>query len=183
MRPFKTAIHTTLSVFVMAAIPVTGSGFCFEEAGKEYGISPEILYNIAAVESNFDPTAIGKNKNGSYDYGLMQINSIWAQTLGSRRWAALSDPCTNVKTGAWILSQCLSRYGYTWKGIGCYNSRTPEYNRKYARKIYDSMVKNRRRAPTEAASSETATVALAPVERLQTEDDSPWGAVFRNDSR
>jgi conjugal transfer pilus assembly protein TraD len=37
----------------------------------------------------------------------------------------LGDPCTNVRTGAWILAQCVRRYGYNWKAVGCYHSNTP----------------------------------------------------------
>jgi soluble lytic murein transglycosylase-like protein len=109
--------------------------FCFEEAGREYGIAPEVLWSIAKGESNLDPNAINRNTNGSYDFGLMQINSIWATTLGKERWASLGDACTNVKTGAWILRQCIDDYGYDWKAIGCYNSRTPSKRDEYARRI------------------------------------------------
>jgi len=49
--------------------------FCFDEAACRYNISADILYAIAKVESNFNPGAVNWNKNGSYDYGIMQINS------------------------------------------------------------------------------------------------------------
>lgn len=166
---------TATIILALTALPAGVWGFCFEEAGQMYGVSPEILFNIASVESRFNPAAVNQNKNGSYDYGLMQINSIWAKTIGPDRWRALSDPCTNVKTGAWILSQCLSRYGYTWQGIGCYNSRTPDLNRKYAQKIYKSIVKNRKESP----------VLLAQATQLMPElrdNQTPWEDVFGHDS-
>ncbi len=157
--------------------PNAGWGFCFEEAGQTYGISPEILYNIASVESGFNPYAVNKNKNGSYDYGLMQINSIWAKKLGTERWKALSDPCTNVMTGAWILSQCISSYGYTWRGIGCYNSRTPELNKIYARKIFASIVKHRKLA------TQTSLIASAkkPEELSEQGQITPWEEIISHD--
>ena len=110
-------------------------GFCFEEAGNRYGIAPQLLWGIAKHESNLNPQAVNWNSNGSYDYGIMQINSSWAGTFGKQRWQSLSDPCANVMTGAWILRQCIDRYGYGWKAVGCYNSRTPVKRERYARRI------------------------------------------------
>lgn len=126
-----------IAVLVLAHLfrPVTGNAFCFEEAGKIYNLPPVLLMSIAKQESNFKPNAVNINKNGSYDYGLMQINSSWASKLGKERWSELSDPCTNVKVGAWILRQCINDYGYGWKAIGCYNSRTPGKNEVYANRI------------------------------------------------
>jgi len=54
---------------------------CIEEASRLYGINPIIVYAIIKTESGFNPKAINKNKNGSYDLGLMQINSSWLPTL------------------------------------------------------------------------------------------------------
>ncbi|WP_224962727.1 lytic transglycosylase domain-containing protein [Geomonas subterranea] len=115
--------------------------FCFEEAGREYGIAPQLLWSIAKGESNLNPNAVNRNKDGSYDYGLMQINSSWASVLGRERWQSLGDACTNVRTGAWILRQCIDDYGYGWKAVGCYNSRTPSKRDRYARRIAEIMQK------------------------------------------
>ncbi len=111
------------------------SAFCFEEAGFEYGISPLLLQSIARHESGMNPTAVCRNANGSYDYGLMQINSRWARVLGTEHWMRLGDPCANVRTGAWILARCIRRYGYTWKAVGCYHSNTPGRRERYAGRI------------------------------------------------
>lgn len=100
-----------------------------------------MLWGIAKHESNMNPVAINYNTDGSYDFGVMQINSSWAKTLGRERWDSLADACTNVKTGAWILRQCIDEYGYNWKAIGCYNSRTPSKRDRYARIIANLMAK------------------------------------------
>lgn len=121
---------------LIGALATQASAFCFEEAGIQYGINPQILRAIAKVESNFNPTAVNYNTNGSYDFGLMQINSIWAPTIGKERWNSLGDPCASVKTGAWILSMCMEKYGYTWKAIGCYNSQTPDKRDRYSMKVF-----------------------------------------------
>ncbi|HJV33548.1 lytic transglycosylase domain-containing protein [Geomonas sp.] len=130
-----------LAALLVAAWATSASCFCFEEAGAEYGINPQILRAIAKVESNFNPYAVNKNSNGTYDFGLMQINSSWASTLGKQRWNNLGDACYNTKTGAWILAQCISKYGYNWKAIGCYNSQTPQKRDVYARKVFQQLQK------------------------------------------
>jgi hypothetical protein len=121
------------------ALGTNAHAFCFEEAGAEYGINPQILRAIAKVESNFNPRAVNKNSNGTFDFGLMQINSSWAATLGKERWNSLGDACSNTKTGAWILSMCMNKYGYTWKAIGCYNSQTPGKRDKYSKMVFDQL--------------------------------------------
>lgn len=70
----------TLIILTMS-IPTMASAFCFEEAGNEYGVSPLLLWSIAKHESGMNPAAICRNGNGTYDYGLMQINSSWAKAL------------------------------------------------------------------------------------------------------
>lgn len=127
-------MKTTLILLSLSIIPSLVSAFCFQEAGSRYHVSPWLLWGIAKVESGFDPSAINQNRNGTVDVGLMQVNSIWAEQLG-KTWDHLDDPCTNVMAGAWILNQCVQDYGYTWKAVGCYHSRTPERRDAYALKI------------------------------------------------
>lgn len=123
-----------LLFLVLFLFPGTARAFCFEEAGMTYGVSPRLLWAIAKCESNFNPRAVGKNKNGSVDIGVMQINSIWRKDLGPT-WNYLFDPCTNVKTGAWVLSQCVQKYGNSWKAVGCYHSQTPHLSEAYANRV------------------------------------------------
>ncbi|HOE19210.1 MAG TPA: lytic transglycosylase domain-containing protein [Syntrophales bacterium] len=132
-RRYLAALLLVCTLWWMPA--VNASAFCFEEAGEAYGISPLLLWSIASVESSFNPAAINHNSNGSYDYGVMQINSNWFRVLGKEQWDRLADPCFNVHVGAWVLAQCIQRHGYTWKAVGCYNSSKPERRRAYAEKV------------------------------------------------
>ncbi len=125
------------------ASAASGSDYCFEEAGREYGISPEILYAIASVESGFNARAFNRNANGSFDVGVMQINSGWYRTLGHEAWMGLGDPCQNIRTGAWILRRCMDRHGYTWDAVGCYNAAGRDKRRAYSRKVYAALEKIR----------------------------------------
>jgi len=128
-------------------LPWRAAAFCFEEAGEAYDVPPGLLWAIAKVESNFNPVAVGYNRDGSYDYGVMQINSRWAGRLGPQLWNSLNDPCTNVKVGAWILADCLGRYGYTREGIGCYNAISPDKREAYARNVI-TVIEQMSRTPT-----------------------------------
>ena len=133
-----TALSLVLFFFAITGA-VAAEPYCFDEAGVQYGINPQILRAIAKVESNFNSGAINWNTNGSYDFGVMQINSCWAPTLGKERWNTLGDPCSNIKTGTSILAGCMKKYGYTWEAIGCYNSQTPDKRDKYARAVFKQL--------------------------------------------
>lgn len=124
-----------LLLLALLATPSPLQAYCFEEAGREYGVPAGLLWAIAKVESNFNPAAVNRNANGSYDVGVMQINSCWKDDLGPELWGRLHDPCTNVQVGARILADCLNRHGYTWEGIGCYNAVSIDKRAAYARKV------------------------------------------------
>ncbi|UFS70027.1 lytic transglycosylase domain-containing protein [Geomonas sp. RF6] len=128
-----------VAAVLLATAAAKADTLCFDEAGSLYSISPQILRAIAKVESNYNPAAINKNTNGTFDYGVMQINSIWAPTLGTERWNSLGNACTNIKTGAMILSGCVKKYGYNWQAIGCYNSQTPGKRERYARRVFKQL--------------------------------------------
>ena len=147
----------SLALLLLLTTASRAHPFCFDDAGAEYGISPLILRAIAKVESNFNPAAINWNRNGSYDFGIMQINSSWANVLGLERWNTLGDACYNTRTGAWILANCMSKYGYTWEAIGCYNSQTPGKRDRYARAVFHQL----QRIEREEAASEAADTAVS----------------------
>jgi soluble lytic murein transglycosylase-like protein len=120
----------------LLAIVSSAHSFCFEEAGEMYNINADLLSAIAFVESSHRPDAVNKrNKNGSYDFGLMQINSSWAKKIGHDLWMELDDPCQNVMVGAWILAECIERHGYTWEAVGCYNTPNKSKQKKYIARV------------------------------------------------
>jgi soluble lytic murein transglycosylase-like protein len=134
----------TLPVLVIALFLGTPSitrAFCFEEAGRQYGVSPKLLQSIAMVESRLHQQAVHRNDNGSVDSGLMQINSAWNDRLGLNQNQLLLDPCYNVMTGAKILRQCIDRYGYTWEAVGCYNASSKDKRVAYSWKILGQLKK------------------------------------------
>jgi len=111
---------------------------CFEQAAKKFGVDVRLLKAIAKVESNFDQGAINRNKNGSYDVGIMQINSSWLPTLskfGVTEEGLSRDACLNVEVGAWVLKGNIQSLGKTWKAVGAYNSPNGTNQQIYAEKV------------------------------------------------
>lgn len=116
---------------------------CWEQAGLSFHISPTLLYAIAEQESNLNTRAIGKNKDGSYDIGLMQINSRHLprlQKLGIHEQQLLNNSCLSIFVGASILAEFINQYGYSWEAVGAYNAGTMPKNEtsrmRYAKKIW-----------------------------------------------
>lgn len=121
----------------------TNSNYCWNKAEDRYGIPARLLVAIAKVETGLDPSIIGKtNKNGSYDIGLMQINSGWLPTLNKLHITKqdLFKPCTNIMVGAWILANNIHRFGYNWNAIGAYNAKTISKRGDYAKKVHQAII-------------------------------------------
>lgn len=122
---------------------VTAYEGCFMSAALSYGVSYELLMAIAKVESNFNPRALGRNRNGSYDVGIMQINSSWLPYL--RRYGVrvehLWDPCYNIYIGAMILRYCMDTYGNSWRAVDCYNkgAKRASNTSKYVWNVYKAL--------------------------------------------
>jgi soluble lytic murein transglycosylase-like protein len=126
---------------LVLAFPTTTMA-CWNEAAQRYGVNPQLLYAIAKTESGLNPRALNRNPDGSYDIGLMQINSRWIPTL--HRYgiseARLFEPCTSIHVGAWILAQNMRRLGNTWNAVGAYNAKTPAKRLQYAIKVYRNIL-------------------------------------------
>ncbi len=127
-------------VLVSVVLAVNAEAFCFDSAGLYYGVSPMLLRAIARVESSMDPDAKRLNSNGTYDVGLMQVNSSWRTLLGEGFWElAVSSPCGNVYAGAYILRLCIDRYGYSWEAVGCYHSPDPARASAYVLRVMKAL--------------------------------------------
>ena len=136
-RATDAAARGAAALLCLALAPGAAAA-CWEEAGARYGVNPRLLYAIAKTESGLNPAARNHNKNGSYDVGLMQINSSWLPRLrqfglDERR---LLEPCTSIHVGAWILAQNMRRLGNSWDAVGAYNSGQPALRLKYALRVY-----------------------------------------------
>lgn len=109
---------------------------CINQAAVAYHVPASVIVSVIQAENGRNGDAI-KNKNGTYDLGLMQINTKWLATLKSKgitREDIQYDPCTNVQVGTWILAQGVARSS-GWQGVGNFHSTTPKYNKMYREKI------------------------------------------------
>ena len=142
---------------VMTLTLSSGASACWDEAARAYGVDPWLLYGIAKVESSLNPRALNLDhlqRTGSYDIGLMQINSRNLPSLAALGVAPerLWDACTSVQVGARILRDKLDRYGETWEAVGAYNASCTRLKgaacRKarmdYAWKVYRAIDRARR---------------------------------------
>lgn len=123
-------------ISIYSFLPVFAST-CFDLAAQRYRVPVSLLKAIAMQESSGRANAINRNTNGTYDIGMMQINSAWLPTLKRHGIAAqhLWDPCVSILVGAWILSDNFARLGYTTQGLGAYNAVSPHKREIYARNV------------------------------------------------
>ena len=146
-----------LALALYASIPAHA---CWHEAAARYQVNGTLLQAIARTESAMNPRAVGRNRNGSRDIGLMQVNSAWLPTLATHGITEqdLFEPCTNIHIGAWILAGNVARLGYTWDAVGAYNAVSPALRHAYVQKV-------RRHLPDLSAASAPAARHAAIAER------------------
>jgi soluble lytic murein transglycosylase-like protein len=135
----KPLVLATLLAFpALTFAQATAFDECFTGAATRYTINKSLLVAIARTESQMNPNAQSpKNKDGSYDIGLMQVNSTWLPTLkqyGLSK-ADLLSACTNIYVGAWIMANNISRHGATWNAVGAYNATTMSKREIYVAKV------------------------------------------------
>ncbi|MCF7697107.1 lytic transglycosylase domain-containing protein [Mycetohabitans sp. B2] len=146
-------VARTLAVASLLLVPIAASATCWEDAGRGYGIDPLLLKAIAWKESRGWAGAVGpKLADGNRAVGLMQVNTIHLPTLtrfGIRR-EHLFDACVSQKVGAWVLADCIQRFGATWKAVGCYyvgpNSQNVAAQVRYVRDVQQFYEGYRRQA-------------------------------------
>src|SRR5262249_26281786 len=116
-----------LVALVMPGLARAAEVDCFHGAAQRYRVDEDLLLAVAKVESNFQPRAIHYNRDGTYDVGVMQINSrhfARLELLSISVDTLLGRPCTNVQVGASILADFGRQYGPTWRAVGAYGAGT-----------------------------------------------------------
>lgn len=110
---------------------------CINHAAITYHVPATVILSIIKQENGRNGLA-KPNKNGTFDYGIMQINTIWLSKLASYGYTKEDlqyDACKNVSAGTWILAQGLAEAKTAWQGVGNYNSHTIKHNEHYSAAI------------------------------------------------
>lgn len=110
---------------------------CINQAAIIFHVPATLILSVIKKENGRNGMAI-HNKNGSYDLGIMQINTSWLPTL-ARYGYTYSDlrynPCKNVMAGTWILAKNLAQGNTLWSGVGNYHSHTHKHNQSYRNSV------------------------------------------------
>ncbi len=113
-----------------------------EEVSQKYLIPRELILAIIKQESNFNPKAYNKNKDGTEDRGLMQVN-YW-HNLRLMKEYGIEDPDqlydieTNIEIGARILYENIKRFGNWVMAVKAYNGLRAD-NWDYVKGVFEKM--------------------------------------------
>lgn len=119
---------------------------CMALVAQIYSLPPRVLPSIQRTEGG-RPGLVHRNRNGSEDLGVMQINTIWLPYLSSYthlpqtevRARLLGRVCFNVAAAGLILRTYLDETGGDLlRAVGNYHSHTPALNRDYRARVLRS---------------------------------------------
>jgi soluble lytic murein transglycosylase-like protein len=96
---------------------------CIVQASSRYEV-PELLLHAIIRKEGGRMGKYSQNKNGTYDFGLAQINTSWLKkfaTYGITPSHLLNDTCVNVSASAYVLKYNWLRQHDWFKAIVAYN--------------------------------------------------------------
>jgi hypothetical protein len=111
---------------------------CMLQAAQFYALPPRVLPSIQAVEGGA-PGTVHRNADGSFDLGVMQVNTLWVGPIANRIHAApdavaarlTNDACFNIAAAALILRGYLNESHDLLEAVGDYHSHTRLLNLAY----------------------------------------------------
>ncbi len=95
-------------------------------------------YYFATKEEALQVAEEVKKTGGSFDAGVMQVNSQWLERLNIPLPAAL-DPEANILLGSWILSEEIKQHGRNWTAVGRYHSPSEDRGNKYVEQVKQAL--------------------------------------------
>ncbi|MGC8475137.1 MAG: lytic transglycosylase domain-containing protein [Acetobacteraceae bacterium] len=116
---------------------------CMMAVAAQYHLPPLALPAIHAVEGG-RVGAVVADRNGSFDLGYMQINSLWvpalARVTGWPRAVVFRDlaraPCFNIAAAGAILRLYIDQaHGNVLAALGDYHSHTPLRHARYLHRV------------------------------------------------
>lgn len=112
-----------------------------ERAARAHNVSARRLRAIAHLESSSGKSVmLRKNKNGTYDLGPFQINSVhWSTTC---KMYDVSSTEGNAMCAALLLRQAKRHESADPYWVGRYHSKTPSKKKSYAMKVIEILKKD-----------------------------------------
>lgn len=116
---------------------------CMKKIGAKNSIPFHLFYALAKTEGGW----IGlekKNSNGTYDLGLMQINTIWLKhlvRLGITRDLLKNNGCANILASAVIFRYERKNFakGNDWDAVGHYHSKVKRHQLSYKKLVSNNL--------------------------------------------
>lgn len=107
-----------------------------KNASKLYNINPEYMYNVLNVESGHRIyRGVRLNKNGSFDTGPFQINSVHINTTCKEY--ILIKVQDNANCAAKMIAKLKTKFAKQDKNwLSRYHSNTPEKRKIYEEKLF-----------------------------------------------
>jgi hypothetical protein len=153
---------------------------CMALVAHVYDLPPRVLPSIQAVEGGQVGT-IHPNKDGTEDFGVMQVNTRWIGPIARYahmneadvRARLISDACFNIAAAGLIMRTFLNEaHGDLLRGVAYYHSHTPTRGSAYlahvmaaATKLFVARTADEAPAVTAAAAAPGASATVpAPVE-------------------
>lgn len=102
---------------------------------------PYIILKAVTLTENgsFESNIKMKNSNGTHDYGLTQINTIWLKKYGLSEKEILK-PMYNIFVSGVILKDLINRHGASLDTIGRYHSSTPKYKAIWLKRFKNNLM-------------------------------------------
>lgn len=123
-------------------MPAQTFNSCVVQAEQKYQVPACIMHAVHEIESSGDlaPGLVRNNTNGTQDFGVTQINTVWMQyferNFGLTPTAFANNACLAVHGAAYIIRyEINSSGGDFWRGVGNYHSRSPIEHARYVMNV------------------------------------------------
>lgn len=119
---------------------------CMALVASLYNLPPRVLPSIQAVEGGA-PGTVHRNRDGSDDLGVMQVNTRWLGPLAAYtglpadvvRDRLIFQPCFNIAAAGAILRTYLDEAGGAlMPAVGNYHSHTPILHQRYQLRVIEA---------------------------------------------
>ncbi len=120
---------------------------CVVQAAAYYQANPDLIRAVIRTEGG-KSGQVKWNKDGSFDMGPMQINSVHLPELSkygiTRDMLVNNYACLNIYIGTYLLQKNIMTSADFWHGVGKYHSATPSLNIAYQYRVWGNLIQNGR---------------------------------------